>query len=253
MGISLKELKKYKQEQSKVFELDFETFVDPNLKGVVVPIKIKSFEETLKLKESFVDTSKPTVEYKVFRKAGKKFREFYNNSIPEGRKGVPTYVQICRYDKDEFKFEIKDFRNRLFEVLIHFDMDYEIEEGKTLWDDVEIKQGDYNELVNLFSSLIFEETHLRTLEIVVNLLKEGVRDVNAIKSHVGITLYLESINKIEDKEEREEKLKEFKEQYEAQIKLFNEIQEKQKDLEVQKMKKEKSKAKKEAKVEGKDV
>jgi len=231
MGISLKNLKKYKEEQSKVFELNFGNLVDAKLEGVVVPIKIKSFEESLKLREKFIENIKPTIEYKLFRKAGKKFRDFYNEAIPEGRQGVPTYVQICRYDKDESKFEIKDFRNRLFEVLIHFDMDYEISEGVSLWDDIEIKKDDYCSLVTLFSSLIFEENHLLILEKIIALLKLGLKDEKAIKGHLELSMYVDAISKIEDKEEREEKQKEFREQYQTLIKNSEEMIERQKAIE----------------------
>lgn len=197
--ISLKKLKEISEKTRETHLIDLGKFVDKTLEGLLLPIKVKSFEEALDLKTNYkLKEEKLTVEYKPFIRMPKSFRDMYSKtdnfrpSITEN-----TFFQICKHSDDEGKIEKNKFRERLFNILIHVDMDYIIEEnGLSMWEDAGLKKGDYNGLVELFSSFIKYEKHLDVLDLIIDNLKSGISDETSLLVSIfeyGIKKQLDSI------------------------------------------------------------
>lgn len=208
--ISLKKIKETVEKSKEVYVLDLGKFIDPMLNGNNLPIKIKTYEETLKLKSAFkMKTEKMSIKFIEFRRAPKSFRDWYGQQIDNNRKEVPTWVQICETSKDFDKIEMLKFRERLFDVIIHIDMDSITEEGKTLWEDIGLSKDDYVGLIELFSNIIKFEEHLVSLEIIIDEIKNGVIDDAVLTAHLFLRRSYASLMKIENKEDRENAIEDF--------------------------------------------
>lgn len=208
--ISFKNLKNVKDKYNETVIVNLGKYID-NFKDLNIPIKIKSFEETLDIKRKFkLENEKVTIEYKPFIRMPKSFKEYYMKEENYKRGETEnTYFKICRLDEDESKIEKFKYRERLFNILLHLDMEYKLENGKTMWEDAELKENDYNGLVNLFSGIIIDEKQLDILDIIIDKIKSGITDENVIMA--GIIDY--NIKKTIDSFENEEEKKEFIENY----------------------------------------
>lgn len=225
--ISLKKVQEVSENSKKTHIIDLGKLLDPSLVGVKLPIKVKTFEETLNIKSNMkLKNQQLTIEYKPFSRMPRAFREEYMKS-KNYRKGQTevTYFQICKVSEDEEKIAINKFRERLFNVVIHLDMDYEISEGVTMWQDAEIEKNDYNALVDLFSRIIQYERHLDVLDIIIDKLKSGVTDENVLVATIFNYGLTKAIDSIEDETER----KEFIDRYNQEVQKL--IEKGQKELE----------------------
>lgn len=203
--ISLNKLKEISSKSKETYLLDLGKFLDRALEGISLPIKVKSLEETMSIKSDYaLKKENLTIEYKPFIRMPKSFRDMYMKT--EGyRKGSTenTYFQICKLSEDENKIERNKYRERLFNILIHLDMDYIVEEtGKTMWEDAGLKVGDYNGLVDIFSGIIKYEKHLDILDIVIDKLKSGITDDTMIIASIYRYGVEKTIESIEDETER---------------------------------------------------
>lgn len=203
--ISLKKLKEISNKAKETYLLDLGKFLDKNLEGISLPIKVKSLEETMAIKSNYkLDKEELTVEYKPFRRMPKSFRDMYMKS-ENYRKGVTenTYFQLCKHSEDENKIERNKYRERLFNVLIHIDMDYTVEESNlSMWEDAGLEKGDYNGLINIFSDIIKYEKHLDILDLVIDKLKSGITDDTTILASIYRYGVEKTIESIEDETER---------------------------------------------------
>lgn len=178
--------------------------IDKKLEGVEIPIKVKSFEDVLKIKNSTqLRREKLTIEYKPFSRLAKPLKEFIMKDDNFRNISQNTYIQLIKLDEDKDKMEIMKFRERLFSVLIHFDMEYKTEDGKTLWEDAGIPNKDYNKLIDLFSEIIQHEVHLDLLEVLIDSLRNGNcsdEDLDTAIGLYGIRKHLETLSEDEKKE-----------------------------------------------------
>lgn len=221
--ISLNKIKEIANKNSETHILDLGK-IDKKLDGVCVPIKVKSFEETLRLKNDFkLKREKLTIEYKPFTRLPKAMREII---MQDGnyRKGITenTYYQLVKLDEDLDKIERMKYRERMFNVLIHLDMCYLNEEGKNMWEDAGIKKDDYNSLVDLFSNIIQYETHLELLEVIIDSIRNGAyedKDLDQVVSMYNIRKYLDTLDEDERKEffNNLSKVKEISEEIENKV------------------------------------
>lgn len=201
--ISFKQLKDIAKNNNETHIIDLGN-IDTKLSGIKIPIKVKSFEETLKLKnETRLDREKLTIEYKPFSRLPKPLKELIMKDDTFQNITNNTYIQLVKLDEDKGKLEMMKFRERLFSILIHLDMDYKTEEGKTMWEDASIPNKDYNKLVDLFSEIIQQEIHLELLEVIIDCIRNGNYKEADIQQAIGIYVLrkrLEGLNEEERKE-----------------------------------------------------
>lgn len=231
--ISLNKLKEISNKSKETYFLDLGKFIDKSLEGISLPIKVKSLEETMTIKSEYdLKRDNLTLEYKPFMRMPKSFRDMYMKT--EGyRKGSTenTYFQLCKLSEDENKIERNKYRERLFNILIHIDMDYILEESKlSMWEDAGIKKGDYNSLVDLFSGIIKYEKHLDIFDLVIDKLKSGITDESLILASIFEYGVRKTIENIEDETER----KIFIENYNNMIEQAQKNLNKETDKEIDK-------------------
>lgn len=174
--VNFKKLKEVSKKARETHLIDLGKYVDRKLEGVIVPIRVKSIEECIDLKNDFkLKKAKLTIKYKPFRGMPKDFKQMYMESDDYQRgKTETTYFQLLELGNDESKIEKNKYRQRLFNILVHFDMDYVTEEGKTLWEDAGLKKNDYDGLVDIFSDIIKYEIHLDKLDLLIDKIKSGI-------------------------------------------------------------------------------
>ena len=180
--------------------------IDKRLEGINIPIKVKSLEETLRLKsEHKLTREKLTIMIQPFTRMPKALKEVV---IQDGsyKKGMTenTYYQLIKLDEDSAKLEKMKFRERLFSILIHFDMDYIVDEENktTMWKDAEIKPNDYNALVDLFSGIIQYDTHIELLETIIESIRNGQcteQEIDTAISLYSFRKYLDGLDEDERK------------------------------------------------------
>lgn len=239
MGVSsIGKIKKILEKGKESIVLDLGNVLHPKLEGIIVPFKLKNYEEVIKISSKFKVENEPVItEYVRINKAPKDVQKLYSESIPSERKGLPTYVLLCKTDKDSDKINVAKYRKKLFDVVIHLDMDY-VQDEKSLWETWELKKNDYNALVNLFSEIIDDEEMVDTLSVIISILKEGITEEDVINARVAMFKIFRNISKIEDENER-------KEAVETLQKTWKEMGEKEaKEIEEAKSKKPKKTTKK---------
>lgn len=180
--------------------------IDKRLEGINIPIKVKSLEETLRLKsEHKLTREKLTIMIQPFTRMPKALKEVV---IQDGsyKKGMTenTYYQLIKLDEDSAKLEKMKFRERLFSILIHFDMDYIVDEENktTMWKDAGIKPNDYNSLVDLFSGIIQYDTHIELLETIIESIRNGQcteQEIDTAISLYSFRKYLDGLDEDERK------------------------------------------------------
>lgn len=179
--------------------------IDKKLEGVSIPIKVKSFEDTIKLKNDFkIKREKLTIEYKPFTRLPKSLKEII---MQDGtyRRGMTenTYYQVIKLSEDNDKIERMKFRERLFNVLIHIDMGYVNEDGKTMWQDAEIPANDYNKLVDLFSEIIQHEIHVELLEVIIDSIRNGETKDEEIDNAIRLYTLRKHLGELSEEERKE--------------------------------------------------
>lgn len=180
--------------------------IDKRLEGINIPIKVKSLEETLRLKsEHKLTREKLTIMIQPFTRMPKALKEVviqdrsYKKGMTEN-----TYYQLIKLDEDSAKLEKMKFRERLFSILIHFDMDYIVDEENktTMWKDAGIKPNDYNSLVDLFSGIIQYDTHIELLETIIESIRNGQcteQEIDTAISLYSFRKYLDGLDEDERK------------------------------------------------------
>ncbi|MGL5962554.1 MAG: hypothetical protein ACRCZ0_11495 [Cetobacterium sp.] len=220
--VDFKRLKEASKTAKDTHLIDLGKYIDKALEGIILPIRVKSIEEGIKLKQAYKEKSgKLTIEYKSFSRTPKAFREMYMKT-DDYRRGVTetTYFQFCRVDTDNVNIEVADYRDRLFNILIHIDFDYKTEEDKTLWEETGLKPNDYVGVVDLFSDILVYSIHLDKFDLVIDKIKSGVlkeEDIVSSMAMLDLKHYLDSNYKTE-----EEKTQAFKDIIEASAKLSQE-------------------------------
>ena len=209
--VSFKKLKEVSEKAKETHLIDLGKLVDKKLEGVIIPVRVKSIEEVINMKNDYkLKTDKLTIKYKPFNRLPKEFRKMYMESGDYMKgKTENTYFQICEVNKDEANIERKKYRERLFNILIHFDMEYKTEEGKTLWEDAGLTKNDYDGLITIFSDIIKFDIHLDILDLIIDQIKNGVTDEAVLSSLV----FSYGIRKVVDSIEDETEKKEFVENY----------------------------------------
>ncbi|MGL6185536.1 MAG: hypothetical protein ACRC1T_09190 [Clostridium chrysemydis] len=211
MAVSFKRLKEIAEKAKETHLIDFEKLVDKRLKGLIVPVRVKSIEECIKLKREFkLKNSKMTIEHKPFSRMPKAFRTMYmeDEAYRKGQTEV-TYFQLCRLDVDESKISTVQHRERIFNIVIHFDMEYKTEDGKNLWEECGIAKDDYNGLVNIFSDIMVFPVHLDIMDLIIDQIKNGVTNETSLSAVVFNYGIRKTIDSIEDEGEREQFIKNY--------------------------------------------
>lgn len=227
--ISLKNLQEVKNKYRETVIIDLGKYID-NFKDLCIPIKVKSLEETLEIKRNYkLKKDKMTIEYKPFSRMPKSFQEYYK-SEEDFRRGEDEYKYfvLCRLDKDEIKIERDKYRERLFNILIHLDMEYKLDNGKNLWEDAELKKDDYNGLVDMFSGLIIDYKQLDVLDIIIDKIKSGITDENIIAVSIIDYNIKKTIESIEDEDDKKKFIETYK-KFLDNISSNTEIKEEEKD------------------------
>ena len=201
--ISFQQIKDIVEKNKETHIIDL-GYIDHKLKGVNVPIKVKSLEEILKIKnETQLDREKLTIEYKPFSRLPKQLKEViikddtFRNVTPN------TYIQLVKLDEDKSKLERMKYRERLFSSLIHLDMEYKTEEGKTMWEDAGIPEKDYNKLVDLFSNIIQYEIHLELFEVIIDSIRNGNTSEDAMQLAIDMYVLRKNMENLSDEEKKE--------------------------------------------------
>lgn len=232
--VSLKKVKEVVESSKKTHIIDLGKLLDVSLVGVQIPIRVKSFEETLEIKSRVkLETEKLTLEYKPFVRMPKQFRDEYMKD-ERFRKGMSdtTYFQLCKMSEDKEKIEMNKYRQRLFNILIHIDMDYEISEGVSMWEDAGIPKGDYNSLIKLFSGIIQHKQHLDILDIIIDKIKSGITDENILMATIFNYNITRAIDSIEDETEKQEYIDKFNQGVQKAIDEQKRKEESSKEVEV---------------------
>lgn len=211
MAVNFKKLKEIASKAKETHLIDFEKLVDNKLKGLIVPVKVKSIEECIRLKRDFkLKNKKMTIEYKPFSRMPKAFKTMYmeDEAYRKGHTEV-TYFQLCKLDVDEDEIKIIQHRERIFNILIHFDMEYVTEDGKNLWEECGLVKNDYNGLVDIFSDIMVFPAHLDLMDLIIDQIKNGVYDEISLSATAFNYSIKKTIDAIEDEEEREEFIKTY--------------------------------------------
>lgn len=191
-AVSFNKIKELKHRLKETVLIDLGKFIN-GLDGIVIPIKVKTVEEVLDLQDKYKpQVGKMTIAYKPFRQMPKAFREFYKQSenYVAGTTET-TYFQLLKLDEDENKIKAMEFRERLFNIILHIDMDYEVRKGVSYWEDAEIKAGDYNAVLDVFSGVLVFDNHLETLEVIIDSIKSG----NTTEEQILAKVYFAGLNK----------------------------------------------------------
>ncbi|MGL5646977.1 MAG: hypothetical protein ACRDDY_03920 [Clostridium sp.] len=211
---NLKKIKQISQEVQKNVTLNLGQFLGETMEGVIIPFRVRTYEETLKLKNQYkLDCGLATLRYINFDKADKNLRDFYEKQIPAERKNASRFVYICDAVADGGDLEVLKFKERILEVLLNINMEAESESGMTLWQDLEVEKDNYVELVNVFSDVIKYDEELMVLESIVGAIKTGLRDETQIAIRVSIQNDLRRIMSIEDEDARNKAYKEYQESF----------------------------------------
>lgn len=202
--VSFNKIKELKNKVKETVTLDLGKFIS-GLDGIVVPIKVKTIEETLDLQDKFkFNKEKTSIVFKPFRQMPKAFQTFYKESEEYvAGKTETTYFQLLKVDEDMAKIKRKEFRQRLFNILIHLDMDYEVEEGKTYWEDAGLKKGDYMSLVDIFSDILIYDIHLDILDTLIDSIKSGITKEADLIAKIAWMQIQDQLNKLPEEERKE--------------------------------------------------
>ena len=186
--VNFKKLKEVAEKSKETHLIDLGKYVDKKLEGIIIPIKVKSIEECIDFKNKFkLKKEKLTIKYKPFTRMPKDFRQMYMESDDYQRgKTENTYFQVLEVSKDETTIEKKKYRQRLFNILVHFDMEYKTDEGVSLWEDASIPKDDYDALVDIFSDIIKYEIHLDKLDLVIDKIKSGIINEDELTSSIAM-------------------------------------------------------------------
>ncbi|MGL6167446.1 MAG: hypothetical protein ACRC0Y_04065 [Fusobacteriaceae bacterium] len=227
--VNFKKLKEVSLKSKETHLIDLGKYIDKKLEGVIIPIRVKSIEECIDLKNEFkLKKEKLTIKYKPFTRMTKDFKQMYMES-DEYKRGQTenTYFQILEVSKDESTIEKKKYRQRLFNILVHFDMDYLTEEGKNLWEDAGLNKHNYDGLVDIFSDIIKYEIHLDKLDLVIDKIKSGIIDEETLTQSIAMMDLRNYLDTNYDNEE--DKVQAFKDLVEASVKA-NEAKEEKENL-----------------------
>lgn len=231
--VSFKKLKEVAEKAKETHLIDLGKYMDKKLEDVVIPVRVKSIEECIKLKNEYkLKNDKLTIKHIPFSRASKAFKKMYMESEDYVKgKTESTYFQICEVDKDETTIERKAYRERLFNILLHFDMDYKTEEGITMWEDAGLKVNDYDGLVTIFSDIIKFDVHLDILDLVIDQLKNGITDEATLSAVVFNFGMRKTIDAIEDEAERQEFIDNYNELVKgAQKRLAEKLKETEEEI-----------------------
>ncbi|MGL4210656.1 MAG: hypothetical protein ACRCRT_03825 [Cetobacterium somerae] len=229
---SLQKIKQITKEVDKVIPLDLGKFLGEIMEGVVLPFKVRTYEETLKLKNKYkLDSGLATTKYMEFSRVNKDLKEFYEKHVPVERKNVTRFVYVFDAVADGPQLAMLKFKERILDVFMNVDMDSVSESGVTLWEDLEIENGDYVALVETFSKVIIHEDELHILESIVHAIKSGLRDEMQISIRVAIQSDLRKIMSIPDEDERNKAYKDYQDSFtKVQHNLLNTVQEMDKKI-----------------------
>lgn len=206
---SLKKIKEISKEVEKVVALNLGRFIGEAYEGMIVPFKIRTYEETLKFKNQYkIDAGLASAKWQEFGRVDRSLKEFYEQHVPVERKTATRFVYTFDAVTDKPKIEIASFKERILEFFINIDMDEKDEDGLTLWEGLELQQGDYKSLVEMFSKLLGKE-EVEILEFIVHAIKTGLRNESQIAIRVAIQRDLKVIMSIEDDDARNRAYKEY--------------------------------------------
>lgn len=214
MGINKNMLKSIgeKLKEVKIIDLGSIQSLGKDFEGFKLPFKKKSFAEQLDIKANinFFDKKNTVVKTVPFRKMPKDIREVFDESNPTNRGGEPSFFRIIEMKDNKKLLDGMKINERLLDFLLNIDMDYKFED-KTLWEEWEIKKGDYQSLIKAFANVITSETLLESLEIVVEALDKNL-SVELVPIYCHQKRIVLDISKIEDPIDRELAMEELQRQ-----------------------------------------
>ena len=210
MLININKIKELKEKKVKI--IDLSEILGENF-DIILPFKAKGLDEQIKLLSNIKYGKKYTgvKNYMLFRRTPKDFQDFYLES--QAKNGSHELLEIEKSKafvlidptKDEVAIEDNKILKRLMNVVIHIDMDHEVDLTNgddepvkgTMWEAWEIKKGDYLALAKILSGVITNDYVIKTLEYIV----DGVKaDVNDIKDHVRQAQFSETVKNMNEDE-----------------------------------------------------
>lgn len=121
--------------------------------GIIIPIRNLSISENSSIR--YEDSSKIP---KKTRVATMEERDMISQVDPS-MKNAKTIPMIREYDieSDEFKdaSEKRERMETIISIVKYIDLDAEVEDGVTLWDDIGIKKGDWSGAADYFSDVLY--------------------------------------------------------------------------------------------------
>ena len=150
-----------------------------------IPLKIMGDADVLDImidsEEVFIDKS--ALKLIPYNKADKDLKMRYLKELQDnGKNNVSaesTTFMVIDTNADQ-KIQSKQmFVKQLLEIVVHIDMDYEVEEGKNLWDELGLKSKDYVGLATKMKELgiLMNLDDVETLRFTIEAIKIGEKDV----------------------------------------------------------------------------
>lgn len=202
MKISIDKIKKIIEQNESTILINLGDYVSSELDGVIIPFKIKSYQEQIAI-QSNIDWGKyelAGVKVITWNKAPQDLKELYYEFNPITRNGEPTYIRVIDHSKNDHILQEKKFLEKLLSVVIHIDMDYNTNEDpknvKTLWSEWGIEKGNYKQLTLFFSKLITQEAFLNNLNYLIMALKEKRTEKEDILSAIQMNRMTEMLNNL---------------------------------------------------------
>lgn len=170
--------------------------------GIVLPLRTLSISE------------ETTVKFDKYTKIPKKTKPANSKEINEIKKYDPDfnkklYPMLVKYDVDSVEYrEMKEMENKYEEtsrVVKFIDMDYVLDNGNTIWEDLDIEEGNWLEVCKYFG----DEMHLTTADYesiliaVKQMQGESVFEKLARIKRLSGKNMLELLEYIEEMEEKE--------------------------------------------------
>ena len=202
----IKELK-----EKRVVIVDLSEYLGENF-DIVLPFKVRGLDEQIKLLSSvkYGKSYKGVKKYTPYRDCPAEFKKFYEES--NALKGSHEMLEIERSkafviidpEKDITSIKEMSLLQRLMNVVIHIDMDYEVEltDGEetkvgTMWEAWGVKKGDYMALAKTFADIITNDAIVKVLEFIVEGVKSNAKD---LKVYVGQASYTDMFKNLTQEE-----------------------------------------------------
>lgn len=224
-----KRIREVKEENNKVIVVDLEV-IDEALKGLVLPFKIKPFNEVLKIK---AETKLPDIDIKdsikviSYRNLSESTKRIYKEIRPD-LSYDSALITVIDDEKNKEKFKARKLENSILDSILHIDFDSvcEDEEGKemSLWEDLGLERGDYVGALQIFCNVLNQEDLINCFSKLVESLKNRITNAEDLKQEMLSFKFFYALEKL-PKEKQEEimaNIEKHREKVQADLKELSE-------------------------------